>query len=383
MTDTPAVAVVITCRDLGLHVREALDSVSAQTYQDFEVVVIDHGSTDPHIPSVLTGLESSTRVVHTENRSQPAARNLGISLTRAPYLCMLDADGRLEPTFLAKHVAALDDAPRVAFVSHWVRSRDGEPWASTPTDCSFPQLLLVNTVSNAAMVRRDALATVDGFDETMNDGWDHWDLWISLVERGFQGRILPEILFTSRRPADPIFHFMTAGDRHAQCRQQLVERHARSYAEFLQTFVVERERERSRLRTTIDDLELEYHESLGPHLASLRDDVDALERRLRRVDVWRSSDPALAEAWQTRGRQGDKPLREWEEQKEQLDTDKRELMAALDLSRARAFELDTAANRLADEVTALRSSVSWRVTAPFRAMYERLDRLARPRSRRR
>ena len=119
---TPSVSFVIPCYNLGRYLGEAVQSVLDQTVQDFEILIVDDGSTDLVTQQLLAdGTRPDwprTRVVHSENRGLPAAKNLGLAQTTAPYVCMLDADDRLDPRFLAVSTGALDSEPNVAFVSH-------------------------------------------------------------------------------------------------------------------------------------------------------------------------------------------------------------------------------------------------------------------------
>src|SRR5437660_4655595 len=222
------VSVIVPCYNLGEYLDEAVDSVLAQTFQDFEIVVVDDGSTDQATRRLLAAYEKPrTRVIRSENRGLPAAKNLGLAETTGPYVCMLDADDRLDPQLLAKSVAALDRDPSLAFVSHWLRTFGDESWEWTPSRCDFPALLDVNTVNGAALVRRSALLAVGGFDESMRDGCEDWDAWISLVERGFKGAILPEVLFHYRRRPESMSRVMMRGEGHPRLYRRLTEKHAR------------------------------------------------------------------------------------------------------------------------------------------------------------
>ena len=108
----PRVTVIVPCHNLGAYLDEAVDSVFAQTFQDFDIIIVDDGSTDEATRRLLEGYDRPrTRVVRTENRGLPAARNVGLRLTSAPYLCALDADDRLAPTCLERSVATLDADP--------------------------------------------------------------------------------------------------------------------------------------------------------------------------------------------------------------------------------------------------------------------------------
>src|SRR5262245_46110377 len=132
-TDGVKVSVIIPCYNLGRYLDEAVESVQKQTFQDFEILVVDDGSTDPDTRSLLEEYERPRlQLVRSENRGLPCARNLGLAHTTGDYVCMLDADDLLEPTCLEKSVAVLDQDPSIAFVSHWLRAFGDESWDWTP-----------------------------------------------------------------------------------------------------------------------------------------------------------------------------------------------------------------------------------------------------------
>ena len=187
----PRVSVIIPCYNLGQYLDEAVASVLAQTYQDFEILVIDDGSTDETTAAVLAGYtQPKTRVIRLAHGGLAAARNAGIAQAAGRYLCALDADDRLEPSFLAKTVPLLDTDPSIAFVSCWLRTFGDEEWEWTPERCDLPTLLWENTVLTAALVRRDAVLSVGGYDTAMPvQGDEDWDLWLTLAEHGYRGTI--------------------------------------------------------------------------------------------------------------------------------------------------------------------------------------------------
>src|SRR3954462_253239 len=93
----PLVSVVIPCYNYGRFLNDAIASVRAQTLQDFEIIVVDDGSTDDVTPGVLDALEGPGRfpgltIIRQENQGAPAARNIGMRAARGLYICCLDAD---------------------------------------------------------------------------------------------------------------------------------------------------------------------------------------------------------------------------------------------------------------------------------------------------
>ena len=279
----PKVSVIVTCFNLGAYLDEAVDSALTQTFQDLEVMIVDDGSTDEPTRRLLVNYQRPrTRVIRTENRGLSAARNAGAAATSGEYLCMLDADDRLEPTMIEKSVAALNDDASIVFVSHWLRTFGDEVWELTPTRCDLAKLLDTNTLNGAALVRRQAFNVVGGFDESMREGCEDWDFWISLLERGFQGRILPEVLFNYLRRQGSMSRLMMETDRHPRIYAQLAIKHAQAYRAHLETLVARREGERAHLELQLHDLALEASHVIDPDLARWRENVAALEARISR-----------------------------------------------------------------------------------------------------
>src|SRR5262249_1655616 len=108
---TPAVSVVIATHNYGRYLSGALDSALGQTIRDMEIVVIDDGSTDD-TPAVVRPYLRDSRVTYhrTERRGQPRAKNLGIQLSRAPFVAFLDSDDIWLPAKLERQLPVFADA---------------------------------------------------------------------------------------------------------------------------------------------------------------------------------------------------------------------------------------------------------------------------------
>src|SRR6185436_2755865 len=119
----PRISVLMPCYNHGEYIDEALASVAAQTCQDFEIVVVDDGSTEPATVAKLARLEAPRmRVLRTANQGLPAARNHAARHAAGEVFCALDADDRLAPAWFERALAVLDARPDVAFVSHWLET---------------------------------------------------------------------------------------------------------------------------------------------------------------------------------------------------------------------------------------------------------------------
>ena len=233
--EPPAVSVVMPCYNLGAYVHEAVDSVFAQTRPDFEIIIVNDGSTDAETNRILEELQRPrTTVLTTENRGLQAARNLAIQHSCGKYVCALDADDKLHPQFFEKTLAILDADPSVSFVSTWVECFGIESWTWRQHRCDFPKLLAECVVLTASPVRREALAAVGEYDADPNlYGAEDWDVWISLVERGLRGVMVPEVLFYYRQRHGSMRRLAGAGPVRRRAWQTLLEKHRASYVRFL------------------------------------------------------------------------------------------------------------------------------------------------------
>lgn len=110
------VSVIIPLFNNAEYVRRALNSIFAQTYQGFEIMVVDDGSTDAGPEIVQSYRDPRLRMVHQENEGPGAARNRGLRETAAPYVMFLDADDELMPDFISTYIEALKSNPDCDYV---------------------------------------------------------------------------------------------------------------------------------------------------------------------------------------------------------------------------------------------------------------------------
>ena len=197
----PAVSVVVPLFDTERYIAEAMASVLAQTFPDFELIVVDDGSRDGG-PAIARGFaDPRVTVVTQANRGLAGARNRGISLARGRYVALLDADDRWAPAKLARHVAALDADPGIALSFSASRMIDEAGRALGPVQrpsrrgLGAADIFCRNPVGNgsAPVLRRsalDAIAFADPvlgrtcwFDESFRQSEDI-ECWMRLALAG-------------------------------------------------------------------------------------------------------------------------------------------------------------------------------------------------------
>ncbi len=169
------VAVVIPCHNYGNYLREAIESVFAQTCIPSEILVVDDASDDDTAAVAASYAARGVKYKRGEWKSVAAARNAGAMATTAPYLVFLDADDRLCPNYLDACLAQMSDS-RVA-----IAYGDMQEFGDRSTRICMPEfdrnvLERRNYISAHAMIRRQALEVVGGYRELRNAHQD-WDLY--------------------------------------------------------------------------------------------------------------------------------------------------------------------------------------------------------------
>ncbi len=203
--DCPLVSVVIPCFNYGSLVEQAIRSVLNQTFGDFEIIVVEGGSTDPSSLENVRRVEAlalpKTRFYYRAERHLVGDnRNFGIGHARGRYVCCLDADDLLCPVylevavFLAEYFGFDIVTPSVKYFGQ----SDYRWHARNP---NFPAILSENRIATSALFRRGAWAHVGGFRDWglgRDYVYEDWDFWIRLLGHGFQAVSIHEPLFLYR-----------------------------------------------------------------------------------------------------------------------------------------------------------------------------------------
>lgn len=223
------VSVVIPCFNQGAYVAEAIESVLVQSFIDFEIIIVDDGSTDPHTVAVLDALEHpKIRLVRTTNQGLATARNNGIAEATGRYILPLDADDRIGPDCLAKSAAVLDARPDVGFVYCLAELFGASKGKFYLNGASLKEMLLDSRVFCSALFRRSDWAAVGGYNPSMVYGWEDWDFWLSLLELGRKPYLIEEVMFFYRVKPQSMIRSMTDAQKIAMHRQ-LRENHRELY----------------------------------------------------------------------------------------------------------------------------------------------------------
>ena len=189
----PRVSVIIPCFNRSAQLREAVESVLAQTYQDFEILIIDDGSTDDTRVSLENRFRGNPKIRYFyKNHGGPGpARNLGLGHAVGEYVAFLDSDDLWLPEKLENQIRQLEEDPEAAMSFTDAFVRDASPGRKTRFrshgfrgDTTVKAIVESNfpLCTPAVMVRRRIFDEIGTFDETLACAQD-WDLWIRVLTR--------------------------------------------------------------------------------------------------------------------------------------------------------------------------------------------------------
>jgi glycosyltransferase involved in cell wall biosynthesis len=201
-TSDPGVTVISSFFNAHQYFKAACHSVLNQTWQNFEWLIVDDGSTDP---TAITLVEEQPQrspkiktLRHSVNRGPSAARNTAIAQARGKYLFFMDLDDLIDPTYIEKCVLFLETHPDFSLVNAYsVGFQDQEYWWSFGFH-QPAQFIQQNWVTGRLLYRKTDFNALGGFDETLRV-YEDWERWLRAITHNQQGWTIPEYLDCYRR----------------------------------------------------------------------------------------------------------------------------------------------------------------------------------------
>lgn len=200
----PEVSIIMCAYNAGRYIVEAIDSVQAQTFENWELIVVDDGSVDDTAQKVKTRMQDQRiRYIYQENAKQGKARNNGIANAKAEWIAILDADDRWNPEKLQLQLSVANETNSdVLCCRANLMDADGKYIAddqlhTLQTGWLKPQQALLNgrndIIFSTVLIRKAVIDSVGGFNETPGMAEDY-HLFLTLTDRGYIFYRQPEIL---------------------------------------------------------------------------------------------------------------------------------------------------------------------------------------------
>ncbi|MBE9188819.1 glycosyltransferase family 2 protein [Gloeocapsopsis crepidinum LEGE 06123] len=184
----PKVTIIIPAYNAMPYLQSTLESVFKQTFQDFEIIVVNDGSLDETEKYVSSLADPRLKLINQVNQGVAPARNTGITHAQGKYLAFLDADDLWETTKLETQVCCLEAYSEVGLVYTWtaLADRDGKPTGRLVTSNAegdvWQQLIKFNFIGcgSTPLIRKSCFKTVGLFDSELTPAED-WDMWLKIA----------------------------------------------------------------------------------------------------------------------------------------------------------------------------------------------------------
>ena len=202
------VSVIIPAYNAMRYLPETVDSVMNQTFKDFEIIIVNDGSTD-HIETWVTSFEDQRVTLITQpNQGASKARNTGIEHAQGEYLAFLDADDIWYPQKLQKQVNMIEGKPRVGVIYTWISSIDqhgqarGQIRKNVAEGNVWATLIKHNIVEcgSTPLIRRECFEKIGLFDESLSNIEDR-DMWLRIA-CDYEFRVIKEPLVGYRQHSE-------------------------------------------------------------------------------------------------------------------------------------------------------------------------------------
>lgn len=194
------ISVIIPAYQHGKEIEKCLKSIFSQTFKDYEIIVVNDGSTDNTL-EILEKYKDKIKIINQENKGAGVARNLGYANSQGEFILFCDADMVLKSEMLEKLLGALKNNPDKSYAYSsfkfgWKEFKGGK--------FNPEKLRKINYIHTSALIRREHFPK---FDESLKKFQD-WDLWLTMLENNYHGIWVPEILFKIKPRKTGISHWL-------------------------------------------------------------------------------------------------------------------------------------------------------------------------------
>ena len=196
----PLVSIIVPCYKQAEYLPETLDSVLAQTYPNWECVIVNDGSPDntEEIAKIYLEKDGRFKYLSQENYGLATARNVGIGHSKGDLILPLDADDLIAHSYIEKAINHFINYPETKLVYCKAETFGGESryWDLPPFN--YDEFIWNNCIFCTAMYRRSDYDKTCGYNANMVHGNEDWDFWLSLLKKDDVVYRIDEVLFYYR-----------------------------------------------------------------------------------------------------------------------------------------------------------------------------------------
>ncbi len=208
---SPKISVVVPCYNYGGFLCETIDSILAQTYSDYEIVIADDGSDDGETPQIIAREAKKDKrirvLTHSKNKGSSATYNTAIEAAKGAYILPVDADDIIAPTFLEKAMTLLEKENADLVYTHYkcFGDRTHTCYMLKDGEKVKKKLPFKNCFSTTSLFKKSDWKVFKGFNPNM-ESLEDWDFWIHFAEHDKKLVLLDEVLFHYRTHKESLFN---------------------------------------------------------------------------------------------------------------------------------------------------------------------------------
>lgn len=196
----PKISVIVPCYNQEIYLEECLKSILEQTFQDFEIICINDGSTDNSqiILEKYAKQDSRIKIIKQNNQGVVLSRNNAIKIAKGKYIYPLDADDKIAPTCLKKLYTIMKEGiyDVVYSQTEFFGAKNGLFCLPKPSKKNMSKR---NCVVCSALYKKSDWKKFGGYDTEMNEGYEDWEFWLNFIENNKKFYRIDEVLFFYRQ----------------------------------------------------------------------------------------------------------------------------------------------------------------------------------------
>lgn len=200
MKKLPLVSIIIPCYNHSNFIRETIDSVLKQSYENLEIIIVNDGSDDIQTLEVLDSIKNPIiKILNQENTGPSVARNNALKLSIGEYMVPLDADDLICHETIMDSVKIMESDSKTGVVYGNCKYFGEREYMLKVKNVDKRNLLKGNTIALCSVIRKKAFDETGGFDEQLSrKGLEDWDMWMMMIEKGWKFHYINKTMFNVR-----------------------------------------------------------------------------------------------------------------------------------------------------------------------------------------
>ena len=220
--------IIITSYNKELYIEETINSALVQSYSDYEVLIIDDGSSDNSQEIIKRFNDPKIRLLFKENEGVVNTRNKAIFEAKGEYIVQLDGDDKIGKEFLSKTISEIekDFSIGIVYCKTQLFGQKNNVWEFG--DFSIEKQLTTNQIVITALFKKEDFLKTKGYNLDFSEGLEDWDFWLSLIEIGVKVKQLSDIEFFYRILPDSRNNFTK--EKEVKLKDLIWKNHKELYA---------------------------------------------------------------------------------------------------------------------------------------------------------